>query len=377
MKSPTLVTGAGGCIGAWTIRQLLAEEAPVLALDLRREDRRLGLLVDEEALERVSWVEADVTDLPALRRILDQHEVGAVIHLAALQAPFCRADPPLGAAVNVVGTVNLLEALAARDEPAGPFVYASSIAAAAQQGETHPATIYGVYKLACEGAADVYRREHGMASIGLRPHTVYGPGRDQGITSAPSLAMHAAAAGREYEIPFTGRLTMQYAPDVAAAFIAASRAEGYEGAGVFDLPGDTVDVNEILQRDRGRRSRREDHLHRAAADVPGRGRLLTGRAVCPRPLSDPTRRAAWQTRSPASESSPTESSASWAFVRSPLGPRSTIGLCPTATEKSRRWALAPRTPSRRSATSRSTPARVARRCASASPVGWRPWRSWP
>lgn len=242
----TLVTGAGGCIGAWTIRQLLGEGAPVLALDLRRDCSRLSLLIDEEDLERITWATVDIADLDALRSALDNHTIGSVIHLAALQAPFCRADPPLGAAVNVVGTVNLLEVFAERREEIAPFVYASSIAAAEPEGEAHPATIYGVYKLACEGAADVYRREHGMASIGLRPHTVYGPGRDQGMTSAPSLAMHAAAAGRAYEIPFSGRLTMQYAPDVAAAFVAASRATGYQGAGVFDLPGETVAVSEVL-----------------------------------------------------------------------------------------------------------------------------------
>jgi UDP-glucuronate 4-epimerase len=241
-----LVTGAGGCIGAWTIRQLLAEGVPVLALDLRRDLRRLSLLIDVEELDRITWATVDIADLAALRAALEGHTIGSMIHLAALQAPFCRADPPLGAAVNVVGTVNLLEIFAERRGETGPFVYASSIAAAEPAGGDHPATIYGVYKRACEGAADVYRREHGMASIGLRPHTVYGPGRDQGMTSAPSLAMHAAASGRAYEIPFTGRLTMQYAPDVAAAFVASSRAEGYEGAGVFDLPGETVDVSEIL-----------------------------------------------------------------------------------------------------------------------------------
>src|SRR3954470_21783315 len=98
-RSPTLVTGASGCIGAWTIRQLLAERAPVIALDLRRDDRRLRLLVDEAELEEITWVEADVTDRVALQRALEQHAPCAVIHLAALQAPFCRADPPLGAAV--------------------------------------------------------------------------------------------------------------------------------------------------------------------------------------------------------------------------------------------------------------------------------------
>ncbi len=219
----------------------------MVALDLRHDDRRLGLLVDEADLKRIAWVEVDVTDRANVQRALEQHAVGSVIHLAALQAPFCRADPSLGAAVNVVGTVNLLDALAARSDQALPFVYASSIAAAIHHGETHPATIYGVYKLACEGAAEYFWREHGLSSIGLRPHTVYGPGRDQGVTSAPTSAMHAASRGAEYEIPFTGRVTMQYAPDVAAAFIAASRASDFEGAGVFDLPGATVDSNEIVE----------------------------------------------------------------------------------------------------------------------------------
>ena len=246
-RNPTLVTGASGCIGSWTIRQLLAEGAPVVALDLRRDDRRLRLLVDEAELEQIIWVEVDVTDRVSVRRALEQHEACSVIHLAGLQAPFCRSDPPLGAAVNVVGTVNLLDALAARNDQTLPFIYASSIAAATQSGESHPATVYGVYKLACEGAADYFWREHGFTSIGLRPHTVYGPGRDQGVTSAPTSAMLAAARGSGFEIPFTGEVTMQYAPDIAAAFIAASRAGDFEGAGIFDLPGVTVDVSEIVE----------------------------------------------------------------------------------------------------------------------------------
>jgi UDP-glucuronate 4-epimerase len=245
-RNPTLVTGASGCIGSWTIRQLLAEGAPVIALDLRRDDRRLRLLVDEAQLEQITWVEVDISDRVSVQRALERHVGCSVIHLAALQAPFCRADPPLGAAVNVVGTVNLLDGLAARNEKL-PFIYASSIAAATQDGESHPATVYGVYKLACEGAADYFWREHGLSSIGLRPHTVYGPGRDQGVTSAPTSAMLAASRGSEFEIPFTGAVTMQYAPDIAAAFIAASRASDFEGAGVFDIPGVTVGVSEIVE----------------------------------------------------------------------------------------------------------------------------------
>lgn len=244
--APTLVTGAGGCIGAWIVRQLVVVGDPVVAFDLRADTRRLALLLDAQQLAGVTWATGDVTDLPTVERVLDEHAIGSVIHLAALQAPFCRADPPLGAHVNVVGTVNLLEAIAERASRFGPFVYASSVAAADRAGGSAPETIYGVYKRACEGAADVYLRERGIASIGLRPHTVYGVGRDQGFTSAPTVAMLAAAAGTPYEIPFTGRLTMQFAADVAAVFVAAARTPDYDGAGVFDLPGDTVDVAEVV-----------------------------------------------------------------------------------------------------------------------------------
>ena len=82
-----------------------------------------------------------------------------------------------------------------------------------------PGTLYGVYKRANEGTAHVYWADHGVASVGLRPHTVFGPGRDQGLTSAPTTAMLAAACGRPYRIPFGGTSQFQYAPDAARAFV--------------------------------------------------------------------------------------------------------------------------------------------------------------
>ena len=82
--------------------------------------------------------------------------------------------------------------------------------------------------------------------MGLRPHTVYGPGRDQGLTSAPTAAMLHAAAGRPYTLPFGGAYQLQYAPDVAAAFVAAARSEGAAGAAIEDVGGPTVRVEEVI-----------------------------------------------------------------------------------------------------------------------------------
>ena len=72
------------------------------------------------ALAALARVRGDITDLDALERTLDEHAITHVIHLAALQVPFCRADPPLGARVNVVGTVNVFEAAARRADRIGP-----------------------------------------------------------------------------------------------------------------------------------------------------------------------------------------------------------------------------------------------------------------
>src|SRR5262249_11824732 len=149
--------------------------------------------------------------LGQLESALDEHEITNVVHLAALQVPFCRADPPLGARVNVLGTVNVFEAVRRRLVPMAPLVYASSVAAfdppddgVAPSMRGHPGTLYGVFKRANEATASVYALEHGVASVGLRPHTVYGVGRDQGLTSAPTAAMLAAAAGLPYAIPYGG-----------------------------------------------------------------------------------------------------------------------------------------------------------------------------
>jgi UDP-glucuronate 4-epimerase len=253
MDERFLVTGSNGCIGAWVVAQLTHEATPVVALDASDDDHRLRLVLDDEALAGVTKVRGDITDLDAFERTLDEHGVTHVVHLAALQVPFCRADPPLGARVNVVGTVNVFEAVARRADRMGPIVYASSVAAydalddpgAAPAMQGVPSTLYGVYKRANEGTATVYAQERATASVGLRPHTVYGPGRDQGLTSAPTTAMLAAAAGRPYRLPFGGAYQMQYAPDVARAFVAAARAHD-GGAVVRDIGGPAVHTDDVI-----------------------------------------------------------------------------------------------------------------------------------
>jgi nucleoside-diphosphate-sugar epimerase len=231
----TLVTGAFGCLGAWVTALLAGAGKRVVAHDLGSDAGRLQLVAGPEMLDGVSIVQGDVTDLDGLERVLADHEVTSVIHLAGLQAPYCLADPILGGQVNVIGTLTVFEA-ARRAGLTTAIAYASSAAAARSLGEA-PSTLYGVYKLAGEGVAERYGADFGVASVGLRPACVYGPGRDRGTTAAVTEAIVAAGRGEPYRIPFATALELHYVADVARAFIDAASTTA-SGALVRTVPSE-------------------------------------------------------------------------------------------------------------------------------------------
>jgi UDP-glucuronate 4-epimerase len=261
MKSPSsgecfLVTGALGCIGAWTVRRLVRENIPVVAFDAGADPGRLRLLMDGSELSRVDLVQGDVTNLKLLQETLDTHHITHVIHLAAVLHPQFRADPPFGARVNLLGGVNLFEAAAQRRAQIRRIVYASSIAvydkvdAADRAAITHhqvghPTTLYGVFKQAEEAMARVYFQDRQVSSIGLRPATVYGVGRDYGLTAAPTQAMLALARGQPFHIPYGGRSQLHYADDLARIFIACARAD-FQGAEVFNMRGTLAHMRDVV-----------------------------------------------------------------------------------------------------------------------------------
>ena len=241
---PVLITGAGGCIGSWAMALLRRAGVPVVAYDLTDDRRRPRLLLDDEQLARVPWVTGDIADTAAVAGAVAAHRIRAIIHLAALQVPFCKADPVAGARANVVGTVNVLEA--ARHHGLQRVAYASSIAALSFMPDAPWLdTLYGAYKLANEHTARVYHQDWGVPSTGIRPGVVYGVARDQGLTSKTTIAILAAAAGRPYTVPFTGAVSALHAGEVASAFIRAVAKERAE-ARVFDLNGRPTSVAEWL-----------------------------------------------------------------------------------------------------------------------------------
>jgi nucleoside-diphosphate-sugar epimerase len=242
-----LVTGALGCIGAWTVKRLIGEGQAVWTYDLGGSKHRLELIMDTEALAQVQFISGDITDTAAFERTVADNGITHIIHLAALQIPLVRANPVQGAHVNVVGMANVLEVARRHASQIRGLAYASSVAVYGPPGQPtfQTVSLYGIHKQAKEGMARIYWNDYGLRSIGLRPHTVYGPGRDQGMTSAPTKAMLAAAAGRAYQIAFGGQVLYQHADDMAVAFIQAARS-ARDGAYVFDLGGTMAAMSEVV-----------------------------------------------------------------------------------------------------------------------------------
>lgn len=249
MPRTYFVTGAQGCIGSWVVRLILEQGDRAVLFDLDHHDKRLAQVLSPEQLAAVERVQGDVTDTKLVCEAVEQSGADAIVHLAGLQVPFCAADPVLGARVNVVGTLNMFEAARAVGLPR--LVYASSAAVydLADGAESvdesvtpAPTTHYGVYKLANEGNARIYWQDANIASVGLRPLTVYGLGRDQGLTSGPTRALKAASLGRPFTIGFSGPTDFLYVADAARAFVECATAP-LEGASIFNLHGESVDVS--------------------------------------------------------------------------------------------------------------------------------------
>lgn len=251
-----LVTGALGCIGSWAVKRLVDEGVPVTTYDLPGDPYRMRLIMDDQAIDQVNFQQGDITDEDRFVEVVRDNGITHIIHLAALQVPFVRANPVLGARVNVVGSAIVLETVRRLSDQIQGLAYASSIAVygsadsyppgpLADDAPLAPVTLYGVTKEANEGWAAIYWQDYQMPSVGLRPFFVYGPGRDQGVSSTPTKGMAAAAVGRPYHISFGGTDTYQHADDVARVFIQAARTMP-EGAPVYNLGGTVASVADVI-----------------------------------------------------------------------------------------------------------------------------------
>ena len=179
-----LVTGGAGFIGSNLVDALLARGDEVVVLDNLTTGRTSNI---EPALSRgAKLVVEDIRESKLVHSLLESEKPEVVFHLAAqIDVRVSTARPDFDAGINVVGTINMLEA--ARHAGTKRFIYAST--GGAIYGETdivptpedtviEPEAPYGQAKFAGEGYLGLWKRMHGLSTVSLRFGNVYGPRQD-------------------------------------------------------------------------------------------------------------------------------------------------------------------------------------------------------
>lgn len=251
-----LVTGGCGFIGRNFIRLLLTRSNDTirvvddLSVGTRADLEQVGpvMALDPDTLQaaevgpaacRIELVVGDVRDAALARRVVAG--VDAVIHLAANTGvgPSV-ADPARDCSINVLGTLNYLEAC--RHGGVGRFVFASSGAPIGdceppihEELAPHPVSPYGASKLAGEAYCSAYKRSFGIDTVALRFGNCYGP-LSSHKGSIVAKFIREALAARPWEIYGDGAQTRDfiYVDDIAEAI--------FSGATAADIGGELFQI---------------------------------------------------------------------------------------------------------------------------------------
>jgi UDP-glucose 4-epimerase len=227
-----VVTGGAGFIGSHVVEALLARGDEVTIVDDLSNGKR------ENVPEAIRLELADIRE--GLGALFAETRPEVCFHLAAqVDVRVSVERPEHDASVNVVGTIEVLEAARSVDaqvlfSSTGGAIYGECTAPAREDAERRPLAPYGVSKLAGEEYLAAYERLYGGGHVSLRFGNVYGPRQDpHGEAGVVAIFLGALAEGRSPKIFGDGRQTRDYiyAGDVAQATVAATGRE----AGVFNV----------------------------------------------------------------------------------------------------------------------------------------------
>jgi UDP-N-acetylglucosamine 4-epimerase len=204
-KSPKiwLVTGVAGFIGSNLLETLLKLGQTVVGMDNFSTGHQLNLdevqtLVTEEQWGRFTFIESDICNLEDCRRAVKGTDY--VLHQAALgSVPRSIEDPISTNQANIDGFLNML--VAAKDEKVSSFTYAASSSSYGDHPDLpkvedkigSPLSPYAVTKYVNELYANVFARNYGFKTIGLRYFNVFGPRQDPNGAYAAVIPKWTAA----------------------------------------------------------------------------------------------------------------------------------------------------------------------------------------
>jgi UDP-glucose 4-epimerase len=240
-----LVTGGAGFIGSHVAEALAARGDDVVVLDDLSSGKR------ENHPAGVELVEGDIRD--GLGDLFARVEPTICYHLAAqIDVRVSVARPDHDAAINVLGTVNVLEAARPHGtkvvfSSTGGAIYGECDGPAPEDAPRLPIAPYGTSKLAAEEYLATYNRLYGTEHVSLRYGNVYGPRQDpHGEAGVVAIFFNALRAGETPKVFGDGRQTRDYVfvGDVARATVAAAERDG----GVYNVgTGRETSVVELLE----------------------------------------------------------------------------------------------------------------------------------
>jgi len=174
-----LVTGGAGFIGSHIVDALVKDGHHPVVLD------NLTTGKVENVNPRAAFFKADIRD-KSIAHIFEKEKPEVVFHLAAQASVRISVDDPVADAdINVLGSINLLQASVAHGvkkfifSSSGGAVYGEQSVFPAPEGHpTAPESPYGIAKLTVERYLAFYRAVHGLPSVALRYSNVYGPRQD-------------------------------------------------------------------------------------------------------------------------------------------------------------------------------------------------------
>jgi UDP-glucose 4-epimerase len=191
-----LITGGMGVIGAETSRKFVKEGHRPVVCARHRDDRLVGDILDD-----IDFEAGDILDMPRLLDIIKRHRVTHIVHAAAFVGAVSAQNPALSIQVNVMGTVNVLEAARLFDIRRLVYTSAKGIYGPVlgeygsptyrpmpEDMPKNPQRIYDSAKLMSEQAILYYAANHDVDAAILRFATTYGPGKTarhgkMGVTS--------------------------------------------------------------------------------------------------------------------------------------------------------------------------------------------------
>lgn len=224
-----LVTGGAGFIGSHVVELLLGEGYAVDIVDNLSSGRR------ENVPAAATLHELDIGSADAAR-LIRAGRFDLICHLAAqIDVRKSVADPGYDAGVNIVGSLNLLEAVRASKHPTrfifsstGGAIYGDLVPVPSEEFmPKNPESPYGTAKLSVELYMRYYAQIHGLDTVALRYSNVYGPRQDpHGEAGVVAIFCNRILSGTPLTVFGDGSQTRDYvfAGDVARANLAAARA---------------------------------------------------------------------------------------------------------------------------------------------------------